>query len=128
MCGSAAFRGWCALSYLRTVEAASLAGFLHERSPVLSGCGYMTDYLVLNVPISVRARADELLRQADGDTQTALERALECEDQAADRDYIFAVTVRSLCQSRAQADYEGSYILVEVIEDDKHDPILKEES
>lgn len=61
--------------------------------------------------------ADELLAQADGDKQIALERALECEDQAADCDYIFAVMVRSLCQSRAQADYEGSYVLVEVIEE-----------
>ncbi|MGJ5620432.1 hypothetical protein [Sulfitobacter sp. MF3-043] len=88
----------------------------------------MTDYLVVYVPISVRMRADELLRQADGDTQAALERALACEDQAADSGYCFAVGVRSLCQSRAQADYEGSYALVEVIENNKHDPILKEEA
>ena len=58
----------------------------------------------------------------------ALELALECEDQAADSGYCFAVGVRSLCQSRAQADFEGSYVLVEVIENDKLDPILKEES
>lgn len=75
-----------------------------------------TDYLVLNVPVSVRMKADELLNQADGDKQTALELALVCEDQAPDCDYVFAVMVRSLSQSRAQADYVGSYVLVEVIE------------
>lgn len=88
----------------------------------------MTDYLVLDVPISVRTRADELLRQANGDKQRALELALEREDRAADSGYCFAVVVRGLCQSRAQADFEGSYVLVEVIENNKHDPILKEKS
>ncbi len=74
------------------------------------------DCLVLNVPIRVRMRADELLQQAGGDKQTALEQALEQEDQVADCGYDFAVMVRSLCQSRAQADYEGDYVIVEVID------------
>ncbi len=76
----------------------------------------MTDYLVLNVPSYVRMTADELLKQADGDKQIALELALEREDQAADSNYILAVKVRSLCQSRAQADYEDNHVLVEVID------------
>lgn len=70
----------------------------------------------MNVPISVRMRADELLWQGHGDTQTALELALECEDQAAGCGYDFAVMVRALCQSRAQADFEGDHVLIEVIE------------
>lgn len=82
-----------------------------------SGFQGATDYLVLNVPTSVRTRADELLRQANGHKQRALELALEREDRAADSHYILAVKVRSLCQSRAQADFEGSYVLVEVIEE-----------
>ncbi len=81
-----------------------------------SGFQGAADYLVLNVPTSVRTRADELLRQADDDKLRALELAIECEDQAADSGYCFAVVVRNLCQSRAQADFEGSYALVEVIE------------
>ncbi len=87
-----------------------------ERLMVLLPDTVATNYLVLNVPISVRMRADELLRQADGDKQTALELALECEDQVADSGYSFAVVVRELCQSRAQADYEGDHVLVEVID------------
>lgn len=74
------------------------------------------DCLVLNVPISVRTRADELLRQAGGDKQRALELAIEHEDQAADIGYSFAVVVRGLCQDRAQADFEGDHVLIEVIE------------
>lgn len=70
----------------------------------------------MNVPFSVRLRADELLTQAEGDKQIALERALECEDQAADCDYSFAAMVRALCQSRAQAEFEGNHVLIEVIE------------
>ena len=73
-------------------------------------------YLILSVPISVRTRADEFLRQADGEKQTALEFALLYEDQVADSGYSFAVVVRELCQSRAQADYEGGHVLIEVIE------------
>lgn len=87
-----------------------------ERVTALLSGKVATEYLVLNVPTRVRIRADELLRQADGDKQIALERALLCEDQAADSDYAFAVMVRSLCQSRAQADYEGNHVIVEVIE------------
>ena len=74
------------------------------------------DCLVLRVPINVRMKADELLKQANSDAQTALEMAIECENQAEDCGYHFAVMVRSLCQSRAQADYEGDHVLIEVIE------------
>jgi hypothetical protein len=73
-------------------------------------------YLVLNVPSRIREGADALLKRADGDTQRALECAFEREDEAADCDYLCALMVRELCQWRAQADFEGSYVLIEVIE------------